>query len=237
MSQTYGIGHRKDNLKLGRTGRQLFEVIISLDGPEVNPPMEWSAKKREECLEKLKESWRGRRNDGEEREEVEREMGWAQDMFGEWLIDGHVDSVFRASLPLEDVAVSSYLSGSSGRLTTPGASIMLSPEQSPFRGNCHSSHHKSRRRDKSCPHSPGLTSPTPSQASGRHRNSRQRRDTPPLPTPPLSIMVLKPTEGPARKRSWRPFCIQGAAASVSYNGKKTFHMQRRASRYLLFPVA
>jgi hypothetical protein len=89
---------------------------------------------------------RGRRKDGEEREEVEREMGWAQDLFGEWLIDGHADSVLRALPPLEDVAVSSCLSGSSGRLTTPGVSIVLSPEQSPFQGNCHSSH------DKSCPH-------------------------------------------------------------------------------------
>jgi hypothetical protein len=143
-------------------------------------------------------------------------MGWAQDMFGKWLIDGHVDSVFRASPPFEDVAVSSYLSGSSCRLTTPGASIMLSPEQSPFRGNCHSSLHKSRRHHKSCPHSPELTSPTPSQASGRHRNSHLR---PLLPTPLLSVMVLKLTEGPACKRSWRPFCIQDGVASVSSNGK------------------
>jgi hypothetical protein len=118
-----------------------------------------------------------------------------------------------ASPPLEDVAVSSNLSGSSGRLTTPGASVVLSREQSPSRGNRHSSHHKSR------PHSPGLTSPTPSQASGRHRDSRQRRDTPPLPIPPPSAPVLKPTEGPARKRSWRPFRIQGGAPSVSSNGK------------------
>jgi hypothetical protein len=138
----------------------------------VNSPREWSAKKREEFLEKLKEKLEGEKERREEREEVECEMGWAQEIFGKWLIDGHVDSVFRASPSLEDVVVSSYLSGSSGRLTTPGASIMLSPEQSPFRGNCHSSHHESRRHDKSCPHSPGLTSPTPSQASGRHRNSR-----------------------------------------------------------------
>jgi hypothetical protein len=59
MSQTYGIGHRKDNLKLGRMGRQLFEVNISLDGPEVNPPKESSANKREECLKKLKERLQG----------------------------------------------------------------------------------------------------------------------------------------------------------------------------------
>ncbi|KAH9960378.1 hypothetical protein BGW80DRAFT_1256199 [Lactifluus volemus] len=50
---------QKGYLKLGRTGRQLFEVNISLDGPEVNPPKEWSAKKREECLEKLKERLEG----------------------------------------------------------------------------------------------------------------------------------------------------------------------------------
>ncbi|KAH9958247.1 hypothetical protein BGW80DRAFT_164924 [Lactifluus volemus] len=135
--------------------------------------MEWSANKREECLEKLKERPEGEKERREEREEVKHEMGWAQDLFGEWLIDGHADSVLRALPPLDDVAVSSYLSGSSGRLTTPGASIMLSPEQSP----CHSSHHKSRRHDKSCPHYPRLTSPMSSQASGRHRNSRQLRDT------------------------------------------------------------
>jgi hypothetical protein len=204
----------------------------------VNPPKEWSANKGEECLKKLKERLEGekeRREEREEREEVEREMGWAQEMFGKWLIDEHVDSVFRALPPLEDVAVSSYLSGSSGRLTTPGASIVLSSEQSPFRGNCHSSYHKSRCHDKSCPHSPGLTSPTPSQASGRHRNSCQR---PLLPTPLLSVMVLKPTEGPARKRSWRPFCIQGGAASVSSNGKKklfTCSVARAGTYYSLWP--
>ncbi|KAH9958241.1 hypothetical protein BGW80DRAFT_1376393 [Lactifluus volemus] len=128
---------QKGYLKIGRTGRQLFEV---------NSPREWSAKKREEFLEKLKERLEG---------EKERRGRTGGEMFGKWLIDGHVDSVFRASPPFEDVAVSSNLSGSSGRLTTPGASIMPSPEQSPFRGNCHSSHHKSRRHDKSCPHSPG----------------------------------------------------------------------------------
>ncbi|KAH9960367.1 hypothetical protein BGW80DRAFT_1464286 [Lactifluus volemus] len=56
-------------------------------------------------------------------------------MLGKWLIDGHADSVFWASPPLEDVAVSSNLSGSPGRLTTPGASIVLSPEQSPFQAS------------------------------------------------------------------------------------------------------
>ncbi|KAH9960368.1 hypothetical protein BGW80DRAFT_1256192 [Lactifluus volemus] len=50
---------QKGYLKLGRTGRQLFEVNISLDGPEVNPPKAWSANKREECLEKLKEMLEG----------------------------------------------------------------------------------------------------------------------------------------------------------------------------------
>ncbi|KAH9974681.1 hypothetical protein BGW80DRAFT_1458202 [Lactifluus volemus] len=90
---------QKGYLKLGRTGRQLFD--ISLDGPEVNPPKEWSANKREERSETLKERLEREKERREEREEVEREMGWArlEDMFGEWLVDGHVDSVFRASPP------------------------------------------------------------------------------------------------------------------------------------------
>jgi hypothetical protein len=77
MSQTYGIGHRKDNLKLGRTGRQLFKVNISLDGPEVNPPKQWSANKRGECLEKLKE-----RPEGEKERRGRTGGGRARDGLG-----------------------------------------------------------------------------------------------------------------------------------------------------------
>ncbi|KAH9960370.1 hypothetical protein BGW80DRAFT_1256193 [Lactifluus volemus] len=157
MSQTYGIGHRKDNLKLGRTGRQLFKVNISLDGPEVNPPpKEWSAKKREECLEKLKE-----RLEGEKERRGRTGGGRARDGLGTRNVLQHLaDTGIRAS------AV-----------------------------------------------------------------------TPPLPTPLLSVMVLKPTEGPARKRSWRPFCIQGGAASVSSNGKKPFTCSvARAGTYYSPPL-
>ena len=123
-----------------------------------------------------------------------------------------------ASPTLENVAVSSNLSGSSGRLTTPAASLAPSRSRSPSRDKRHSSHRKSGHKSRR--HSPGLTSPTPSQASGRHRDSRSRHNTPPLPIPPPAP-APKPTPPPTHKRSWRPFRIQGGAASASSDGNRS----------------
>lgn len=108
----------------------------------------------------------------------------------------------------EDFAVASNLSGDSGRLTTPAPSVA---RRSRSRSRSRE-HRRSQRRSghKSRHHSPGLTSPTPSHGSRRRRDSRARRDTPPLPIP-----APKLTPAPAPKRSWGPFRIQGGAASTS----------------------
>lgn len=119
-----------------------------------------------------------------------------------------------ASPTLDDFAVSSNLSASSGGLTTPGASVVQSRAPSPPRDreNRQSSHRKSGHKPRRP--SSGLTSPTPSQASGRRRGSRSRHDTPPLPVP-----APKPTPAPAPKpkpkRSWAPFRLSGGAASTA----------------------
>jgi hypothetical protein len=111
----------------------------------------------------------------------------------------------------EDFAVSSQLSVTSGRLTTPAASVGRSRSRSRSRDNRHSKHRKSAHKSKSRRPSPGLTSPTPSHGSRRHRDSRSRprRETPPLPVP-----APKPaTPVLAPKRSWVPFRIKGGASS------------------------
>ena len=116
----------------------------------------------------------------------------------------------KAPASLEDLAISSQISVSSGRLTTPAASDARSRSRSRSRSreNRHRSHRKSAHRSRRP--SPGLTSPTPSHGSRRHRDSHSRRETPPLPVPapkPRPIPVLAP------KRSWVPFRIKGGAAS------------------------
>ena len=121
-----------------------------------------------------------------------------------------------ASPSLDDFAISSNLSASSGGLTTPCASDVRSRSPSPPRDREH--RHSSRRKSGHKPHRPssGLTSPTPSQ-SGRRRDSRSRHDTPPLPVP-ASTSAPKPTPpapAPKPKRSWAPFRLSGGAASVS----------------------
>jgi len=102
----------------------------------------------------------------------------------------------------EDFAVASNLSGDSGRLTTPAPSIARSRSRSRSREHRRSGHRKSGHRSRR--HSPGLTSPTPSHASRRRRDSRARREAAPLPVP---------SPAPAPKRSWVPFRISGGAAS------------------------
>jgi hypothetical protein len=94
-------------LKLGRNERRLvregvFEVKVALDGVDEHIPEDWSANEREEDLEKLKERLEGAKEGREEREEVEREMVWAREMFGKWFIDGRVDSVFRLAAEVLD---------------------------------------------------------------------------------------------------------------------------------------
>jgi hypothetical protein len=110
----------------------------------------------------------------------------------------------------ENFAISSQISGSSGRLTTPAASDARSHSRSRSREseNRHRSHRKSAHRSRRP--SPGLTSPTPSHGSRRHRDSHSRRETPPLPVP-----APKPKPKPvlAPKRSWVPFRIKGGALS------------------------
>ncbi|KAH9058165.1 hypothetical protein EDB87DRAFT_956070 [Lactarius vividus] len=123
-----------------------------------------------------------------------------------------------ASPSLDDFAVSSNLSASSGGLTTPAASVVRSRSPSPRRNREH--RHSSHRKSEHKPRRPssGLTSPTPSHASGRRRDSRSRHDTPPLPIP-APVPAPKPTPAPAPKpkpkRSWAPFRLSGGAASVS----------------------
>ena len=109
----------------------------------------------------------------------------------------------------EDFAVSSQLSGASGRLTTPAASVGRSRSRSRSRENHRSKHRKSAHKSRRP--SPGLTSPTPSHGSRRHRDSRSRprRETPPLPVP--APRVATPVLAP--KRSWVPFRIKGGASS------------------------
>ena len=110
----------------------------------------------------------------------------------------------------EDFAISSKISGSSGRLTTPAASDARSRSRSrsPSRSreNRHRSHRKSAHRSRRP--SPGLTSPTPSHGSRRRRDSHSRRETPPLPVP-----APKPKPTLAPKRSWVPFRMKGGALS------------------------
>ena len=112
----------------------------------------------------------------------------------------------------EDFAVSSKISGSSGRLTTPAASDARSRSRSRSRTreHRHRSHHKSAHKSRRP--SPGLTSPTPSHGSRRRRDSRsRRRETPPLPVP--APKPPKPTQVLATKRSWVPFRIKGGVPS------------------------
>ncbi|KAF8497842.1 hypothetical protein F5888DRAFT_1695905 [Russula emetica] len=104
----------------------------------------------------------------------------------------------------EDFAVSSKISGSSGRLTTPAASDVRSRSRS--RENRHRSHRKSAHKSRRP--SPGLTSPTPSHGSRRRRDSHSRRETPPLPVP-----APKPKPVLTSKRSWVPFRMKGGALS------------------------
>ncbi|KAH9162830.1 hypothetical protein EDB89DRAFT_2079351 [Lactarius sanguifluus] len=129
-----------------------------------------------------------------------------------------------ASPSLDDFAVSSNLSASSGGLTTPAPSVVRSRSPSPRRDREH--RYSSLRKSGHKPRRPssGLTSPTPSHASGRRRDSRSRHDTPPLPVPapvPAPKPAPKPTPAPAPapkpkpKRSWAPFRLSGGAASVS----------------------
>jgi hypothetical protein len=108
----------------------------------------------------------------------------------------------------EDFAISSKISGSSGRLTTPAASDARSRSRSRSRSreNRHRSHRKSAHRSRRP--SPGLTSPTPSHGSRRHRDSHSRRESPPLPVP-----APKPKPVLAPKRSWVPFRMKGGAPS------------------------
>ena len=120
---------------------------------------------------------------------------------------------------LDDFAISSNLSASSGGLTTPAPSVRRSPSPSPPRDREH--RHSRHRKSGHKPHRPssGLTSPTPSQ-SGRRRDSRSRHDTPPLPVPAPASSAPKPTPPPIApkpkpKRSWAPFRLSGGAASVS----------------------
>jgi arginine/serine-rich splicing factor 2 len=93
----------------------------------------------------------------------------------------------KAPSSFEDFTISSKISGSSGRLTTPAAFDTRSRSQSRSRfrsrsrENRHRSHRKSAHRSRRP--SPGLTSPTPSHGSRRHRDSHSRRETPPLPVP------------------------------------------------------
>lgn len=109
----------------------------------------------------------------------------------------------------DDFAVASNISGDSGRLTTPAPSVARSRSRSRSREHHRSSHRKSGHRSRR--HSPGLTSPTPSHASRRRRDSRSaRREAAPLPVP---SPAPKLTPGPAPKRSWVPFRISGGAAS------------------------
>ncbi|KAI0286466.1 hypothetical protein BC826DRAFT_82290 [Russula brevipes] len=129
----------------------------------------------------------------------------------------------KAPSSFEDFAISSNLSGSSARLTTPGASVARSRSRSRSRENRRSSHRKSGHKSRKV--SPGLTSPTPSHASRRHRDSRARRDSPPLPVPaPKATPVLAP------KRSWVPFRISGGAASASSKGSPLPRAPRRLSQ-------
>jgi len=108
----------------------------------------------------------------------------------------------------EDFAVASNMSGDSGRLTTPAASVARSRSRSRSREHHRSSHRKSGHKSRR--HSPGLTSPTPSHASRRRRDSRARREEAPLPVP---SPAPKLTPAPAPKRSWGPFRLSGGAAS------------------------
>ncbi len=116
----------------------------------------------------------------------------------------------KAPSSFEDFAISSKISGSSGRLTTPAASDARSPSRSRSRSRTRESRHRSHRKPahRSRRASPGLTSPTPSHGSRRRRDSHSRRETPPLPVPPP-----RPTPVLAPKRSWVPFRIKGGAPS------------------------
>jgi phosphotransacetylase len=94
-------------LKLGRNDRRLvregvFEVKVALDGVDEYVPEDWSANEREEDLEKLKERLERGKERREDREEVEREMVWAREMFGKWFIDGCVNGVFRLATEVLD---------------------------------------------------------------------------------------------------------------------------------------
>jgi hypothetical protein len=124
-----------------------------------------------------------------------------------------------ASPSLDDFAISSNLSASSGGLTTPGASVVRSRSPSPPPRDREHRHHSSHRKSGHKPTRPssGLTSPTPSH-SGRRRESRSRHDTPPLPVPapaPAPKPTPPPAPKPKPKRSWAPFRLSGGAASVS----------------------
>ena len=92
-------------------------------------------------------------------------------------------------LSFEGSTVASNMSGDSGRLTTPAPSVARSRSRSRSREHHHSRHRKSGHGSRR--HSPGLTSPTPSHASGRRQDSLT--DAPKL-TPAL-----------AGKRPWGPF--------------------------------
>ena len=69
----------------------------------------------------------------------------------------------KAPSSFDDLAVSSNLSDSSGRLTTPAASVARSRSRSRSREHRRSSHRKSGHKSRR--HSPGLSSPTPSHGS------------------------------------------------------------------------
>jgi hypothetical protein len=62
--------------------------------PTRNPPDERSANERGEDLEELNERLEREKERRKVCEEVECEMVWAREMFGKWLIDGCVDSIF-----------------------------------------------------------------------------------------------------------------------------------------------
>ena len=94
-------------LKLGRNERRLvregvFEVKVALDGVDEHIPEDWSANEREEDLEKLKERLGRAKERREEREDDEREMVWAREMFGKWFIDWRIDGVLRLAAEVLD---------------------------------------------------------------------------------------------------------------------------------------
>ncbi len=65
-----------------------------LEGTDENIAEDWRANKQEKDLEKLKEQLEHKKERHEEHEEVEREMVWAWEMFGKWLINGCIDAMF-----------------------------------------------------------------------------------------------------------------------------------------------